>query len=59
MLFVFAQIPLLAVAALGGYCVFELVWGVLSMGDADEAYVELQKVHGNKLMTCIVPRAFY
>lgn len=38
------QIPVLVLAALGGYCVFELVWGVISMGNADEAYKELQKV---------------
>ncbi|KAK9900642.1 dolichol-phosphate mannosyltransferase subunit 3 [Cystobasidium minutum MCA 4210] len=36
-------IPVLAIAALGGYCLFELVWGVVSMGNAEEAYRELQK----------------
>lgn len=40
----YEQVPILAIAALGGYCVFELVWGVITTGNADEAYQELQKV---------------
>lgn len=45
------QIPVLAIAALGGYCLFELVWGVVSMGNAEEAYRELQKVDGKHSVT--------
>ena len=45
------QVPILAIAALGGYCVFELVWGVITTGNADEAYQELQKV---SLLPCVI-----
>ena len=38
------QLPLLAIAVLGGYCIYDLVNGVLSMGGATEAYEELLKV---------------